>query len=241
MPIGYSGSPRLLKGALIEFSASLLVPNANLIVFQYNPETLARSLAPWAPPTNEDREHPDDKLLNQLKQPYDPQETFTLQLELDAANSLESVATNPGAALYGIADRLSALEMLMYPEVRTPGNGLNVPVDASLQGGPPLGPNVRIISQTRVPVVLFSWGPGRIVPVRVESFSVDEQAFLPTLYPLRAKVSLGLKILDNTAFFANDNSGPVKLAKACYAYTLGQKKGLAVTNMLNSLESLLPF
>jgi hypothetical protein len=241
MPIGYSGSPQLLKGALIEFSASLLVPNANLIVFQYNPETLARSLAPWAPPTKEDREHPDDKLLNQLKQPYDPQETFTLQLELDAADSLESVATNPGAAIYGIADRLSALEMLMYPEVRTPANGLNVPVDASLQGGPPLGPNVQIISQARVPVVLFSWGPGRIVPVRVESFSVDEQAFLPTLYPLRAKVSLGLKILDNTAFLANDNSAPVKLAKACYAYTLGQKKGLAGANMLNSLESLLPF
>jgi hypothetical protein len=230
----------LLKGALIEFSASLLLPTPNLIVFQYNPETLSRSLAPWAPPAKEDREHPDDKLLNQLKQPYDPQETFTLQLELDAADSLESIATNPGASVYGIADRLSALEMLMYPEVLTAVNGLNVPTDASLQGGPPVGPGVKIVSQTRVPVVLFSWGPGRIVPVRVESFSIEEQAFLPTLYPMRAKVSLGMKVLDKSAFFANDQSRPVKLARACYDYTIAQKKALAALNTANAVAPLLP-
>jgi len=47
MPEGYSRSPKLLKGALVQFSAPFLVPVPNVIIFQYNPETLSRTLTPW--------------------------------------------------------------------------------------------------------------------------------------------------------------------------------------------------
>jgi hypothetical protein len=243
MANGYSQSPKLLKGALIQFSAPLLVPIPNLIVFQYNPETLTRNLTPWAPPTKEDREHPDDKLLNQLKQPYDPQETFSLQLELDATDDLENADSHPVAVVSGVASRLAAIEMLLYPPKQSALSALlNVSIDVSIGSGgisASVSKHVDNIPPLSVPVVLFFWGPGRIVPVRITSLSVDEQAFLPTLYPLRAKATIGIKILDKTAFDANDNSAPVKIAKACYDFTRAQKELLALANVANSVESIM--
>ena len=48
---GYSRNPKLLKGALIsQFSAPMLVPIPNIIVFQFNPESMTRTVAAWAPP-----------------------------------------------------------------------------------------------------------------------------------------------------------------------------------------------
>jgi hypothetical protein len=243
MTTGYSRTPKLLKGALIQFSAPLLVPIPNLIVFQYNPESLARSLSPWAPPSKEDREHPDEKLLNQLKQPYDPQETLSLQLELDATDALEKPGSHPVAVLAGVADRIAAIEMLLYPPKQSALSALlNVSIDVSIGSGGisvKASKHVDTIPPLSVPVVLFFWGPGRIVPVRITSMTVDEQAFLPTLYPMRAKVTIGLKILDKSAFDAGDTSAPVKIAKACYDFTRAQKELLALANVANSVESIL--
>jgi hypothetical protein len=90
-----------------------------------------------------------------------------------------------------------------------------------------------------VPVVLFVWGAGRIVPVRLTSFSVEEQAFTPTLYPIRAKVSVGLRVLTESAFPRRNRTASQKLAIAAYRYTLGQKQALSVANMANNVESIL--
>jgi hypothetical protein len=76
------------------------------------------------------------------------------------------------------------------------------------------------------------------VPVRITSFSIDEQAYSPTLYPIRAKVTLGLKILD-AASFGDDDSAPVKIARACYTFTRVQKETLALANVANSVESIM--
>src|SRR5215469_16084140 len=115
---GYSRSPKLLKGALIQFSAPLLIPIPNIIIFQYNPETMSRSLTPWAPPSEESvakaqKEVPN--FLNLMAQPFDPHESFSLTLELDAADALEEPLSHPVAVIAGVADRIAAMEMLLYP------------------------------------------------------------------------------------------------------------------------------
>jgi hypothetical protein len=246
MATGYTRSPKLLKGALIQFSAPLLVPIPNLIVFQYNPETMSRSLTPWTPPAPEGQEKDDDKVEAVLAQPYDPKETITLTLELDAADALEEPASHPVAVISGVADRIAAMEMLLYPPGESALGGL---LSASLSvevGDFSLSASAEVVvaaERKAVPIVLFFWGPGRIVPVRITSFSVDEQAFSPTLYPIRAKVSLGLKILDAAAI-VDDGSAVVKIAKACYTFTRAQKEALALANLANSVESImgmLPF
>ncbi len=252
---GYSRSPKLLKGALIQFSAPMLIPIPNLIVFQYNPETMTRQLTPWSPVQpqrtyNEDGTVRDSSLsseqLNHLSQPFDPQETFSLELELDAADALEEPGSHPIAVVAGVADRISAMELLCYP----PGPGaigglLNVSVSVSIGSGgisASVGAASDVVARRDVPIVLFFWGPGRIVPVRITSFSVVEQQYSPLLYPIRAKVSLGLRVLDENHLLNVrgdlSQSAIVEIAKACYKFTQAQKEGLALANVANSVESI---
>ncbi len=256
MANGYTRSPKLLKGALIQFSAPMLIPIPNIIIFQYNPETMTRQLTPWAPAQhqityNEDGTVKEDKLspeqLNQLSQPFDPQETFSLTLELDAADALEEPGSHPVAVLAGVADRISAMEMLCYPPGPSALGGLlNVSVSVSIGGdGISLGGSAAAdaVPRTDVPIVLFFWGPGRIVPVRITSFSVEEQQYSPLLYPLRAKVTIGLKVLDENHLLNvrgdTSQTAIVEIAKACYKFTRAQKEALALANLANSVESII--
>src|SRR5438874_11349822 len=125
MANGYSRSPKLLKGALIQFSAPMLIPIPNIIIFQYNPETMTRTLVPWKPrekvvyESKEAAEKAGAEFMNQLAQPFDPDETFSLVVELDATDALEHPDLYPVARAAGVADRIAAIEMLCYP----PGPG----------------------------------------------------------------------------------------------------------------------
>jgi hypothetical protein len=252
MANGYTRSPKLLKGALIQFSAPMLIPIPNLIIFQYNPETMTRQLVPWKPREKvvyEDREagaKATAEFLNELAQPFDPQETFSLTLELDAADALEEPGSHPIAVIAGVADRVSAMEMLCYPPGPSALGGLlNVSVSVSV-GGVSVGgglSNADVVPKLKVPVVLFFWGPGRIVPVRITSFSVEEQQYSPLLYPVRAKVSLGMTVLNENHLVnvAGDpgESAIIEFAKICYKFTQAQKEALALANLANSVESII--
>lgn len=239
MTNGFSRSPKLLKGALIEFSERILGPIPNIIVFQYNPETMTRSLEVWQPPSASGQS-PDS---SSTAQPQDPPETFTLDLLLDATDALEEPGSHPVAVISGVADRISAMEMLLYPQEESLLGGLLGSVTGSLNvggGGISLGGSAGAAPVPRgtVPVVLFAWGVGRIVPVRLTSFSVEEQAYSPTLYPIRAKVSIGLKVLTKKDF-CNADKLSEKMAVFAYEYTRKQKQVLAAANVANSVESIL--
>jgi hypothetical protein len=227
MASGYSRSPKLLKGALVELSEPFLGPVPNVIVFQYNPETLTRELTPWSADTR--ARGPSEE--EPTAQPFDPGETFSLTLELDATDALEE--NHPVAVRTGVADRIAALEMLLYPAKDT--GSLLGKAFASLGG------KVDVVPRGSVSVVLFVWGPGCIVPVRLTSFSVEEQAFSPTLYPIRAKVTVGLQVLTEDSFKKPGKvlSTSEELAIVAYKYTRGQKEVLARLNLANSVESIL--
>ncbi len=254
MNTGYSRSPKLLKGALIQFSAPMLIPIPNIIIFQYNPETMTRTLTPWTPVErsyNEETGEMEPLTRAQeraLAQPFDPQETFSLTLELDAADALEHPESHPVAVLAGVADRVAAIEMLCYPPGQSALGGLlNVSVSVSV-GSSGLsasagGAAADVLPRKAVPIVLFFWGPGRIVPVRITSFSVEEQQFSPLLYPIRAKATLGLKVLDENHLLniegTEGGGAAVDIAKACYTFTRAQKEALATANLANSVESII--
>jgi hypothetical protein len=51
------------------------------------------------------------------------------------------------------------------------------------------------ILPTEAPLAVFVWSTQRILPVRVTELSITEEAFDPNLNPIRAKVSLGLRVL----------------------------------------------
>lgn len=237
MPNGYSQTPLFIKGALVALSEPFLGPVPNIILFQYNPESLTRTLSPWATPTQpgEDATAEEKKKFEaSLAQPFDPGESFTLTLELDATDALESPYLHPVAFISGVADKIAALEMLLYP----PGEGLLSGFFGSLGGL--LGGDSAAISRKEVPVVLFIWGPGRIVPVRLSTFQVEEQAFNTALYPIRARVTVGLTVLTDAAFGTPVKGKPnerevtktaEKIAVWSYKWTRGQKEVLARVNL----------
>jgi hypothetical protein len=244
---GYSRTPLLLKGALVEFSERFIGAIPNVIIFQYNPEKMSRTLEVWAPGGSGGSDSSGGHSASNA-QPFDPPETFTLELELDAADALEQPKSHPVAFISGVADRIAAMEMLLYPQEGSLLGNLLGSVGGSLGGavggaisaaGSALGGGApQPVPRGTVPVVLFVWGPGRIVPVRLTSFSVEEQAFSPTLYPIRAKVTIGLKILTPRDFPCNKKL-PEEIAVAAFNFTRKQKQVLAAANTANSVESIL--
>lgn len=237
-------APKLLKGALIRLDETKIGFIPQIIVFQYNPEVLSRKLK--RAEKKEDKEDPETPKGDAPVQPADPTEEFDLVLELDATDDLAEPLTHPTAVLAGVADRIAAIEMLLFPADEV---GLLSSAIASLAGRLGAGATAPIPKRTEVPVVLLVWGPGRILPVNIESVAVEEQAFNIALYPIRAKVTISIKVLTEDYYKARVTDKTQlrpaeELARSAYSFTLKQKKKLAAANVLNSLDSLmsmLPF
>lgn len=169
----FPGSPRLQKGAIVGLDPTN--PLASVIVFQYNPDTLTRSLTAQ---TTEGEANRGEAL--RLKGP--PQETMSLDVEIDATDQLEQGDST--ATSMGIYPALAALEMLLYPK-----SALVIANEALAAVG------IIEIIPPEAPLTLFVWGLKRVVPVRLTNFSITEEAFDPGLNPIRAKVSLGMRVL----------------------------------------------
>jgi hypothetical protein len=240
---GYSRSPNLLKGAIVQFVEMPIVPIPNIIIFQYNPDTLQRTLTPYAPPEPSSRAPgetpPSTAPADAASQPFDPAETFNLSLVLDASDALETPESHPVAFVTGVADRIAALEMLLYPTGDSLLGNLVGSINVSVSGGAISASLRRSAARPEVPVTLFIWGPGRIVPVRLTSFNVEEQQWNQLLYPTRAKVTVGLKVITKDALERPGNSSAGKaIAKFCYDFTRGQKELLALANIANTVEAV---
>jgi len=233
---------KLLKGAFIRLDETGIGPVPQIIVFQYNPETLSRKFKPYEKPVDKEGNKPDPAAQ---AAPYFPEEEMDVVVELDATDDLEDPLTHPVAMLAGVADRIAALEMLIYPAGET---GLLSSAVASLAGALGLGGSASVPERTEAPVVLLAWGPGMIVPVKITSFAVEEQAFNPALYPIRAKVTVGVKVLTED-YFASRAEGrqlspAEEMARSAFKYTLKQKKVLAAASIGSNVEeilSMLPF
>lgn len=243
---GFSRSPLLLKGALIEFSERFIGPLPNIIIFQYNPASMSRSLEVYNPFQTEEVTDEEGQVqsvnysISADAQPHDPPESFSLELELDATDDLE--IGDPIAVATGVADRIAALEMLLYPQEESLLGELLGAISVSIGGGGASASTsaaAEPVPRGRVPVLLFVWGPGRILPVRLTSFNVDEQAHSPILYPTQAKVSLGVQVLTLNELNAYQDSMSKDLAIAAYKFTRKQKQVLAASNVANTVQSIL--
>ena len=208
----FPNSPRLVKGGLV-----LVDPDAGtvqkIIVLQYNPDTLTRSLQPQGVTG----ETADRSEALRLKGP--PIETIKLDAEIDATDQLETA--DPLATSVGIHPQLAALEMIVYP------------TSAQLQANNTLEQSGTLeIAPVIAPLTLFIWSKSRVVPVRLTDFSITEEAFDPNLNPTRAKVSLGMRVLS-----VNDLGFAVKGGSLFMAYQQ-QKEKLAAQNPGGTLNTL---
>jgi hypothetical protein len=169
-------SPRLLKGGIVQMdpgSGRVL----RVIGLQYNPDTLSRTLQLQATGESGDRSEA-------MRLKGAAVETIKVEIEIDAAERLGDPEANPVTVKLGIQPELAALESLVQPRA-----------DALQANDALAGAGVLEVLPLESPLTLFVWSKQRVVPVRVTDLSVTEEAFDVALNPIRAKVSLGLRVL----------------------------------------------
>ncbi|HSB10224.1 MAG TPA: hypothetical protein VLM38_12125 [Blastocatellia bacterium] len=172
----FPNSPRLIKGGIV-----LIDPNTSavlrIIPLQYNPDTLSRTLQIKGLAEGGDRS-------DALRLTGPPVETIKVDVEIDATDQLEAPDQNRNAAEAGIHPQLAALETIVYP------------ANSQIQTNNSLASSGTLeIVPMETPLTLFIWSKNRVLPVRLTDFSITEEAFDPSLNPIRAKVSLGMRVL----------------------------------------------
>ncbi len=218
---GYSRNPVILPGVLVQVMFEFGVPIPNIVPFQYNPEKMTRGFEPWNPfatdPQNQAAQTP-------LTQPFDPNETYGLELLFNGVEDIEM--NNPIAMATGVASRIAALKKLILPS-----DGLFGDLIASanaLSGKTP----EDTADRKQVPLTLLVMGPGLMVPVRITELSVEVTEFTAQLYPLMAKATLSLNVLTPDVFKCVEGDA-AKLAIAAYNFTKLQEDALAIANIGN--------
>lgn len=176
----FPSSPRLTKGAIVSIDLPSSIPQ--VIIFQYNPHSLTRTLEPKTGEGEGDHSE-----VFRLKGA--PVESISLDIELDATDQLEHPDQNPTVTKMGIYPQLAALEMILYPKMT------GVIANAVLAA---IG--IQEVVPPEGPFILFIWGPKRVLPVRLTSFSITEEAYDTSLNPIQAKVSLKLRVLSYDDF-----------------------------------------
>jgi hypothetical protein len=239
MPADNPIAPKLVKGALVEMSERFLGPVPNVIIFQFNPSQITRSFEAWAPPEagDEGDESGAASRSAATAQPGDPTETLSLSLLLDATDALETPDSHPIQVISGVADRLSALELLMFPQEDSLLGALLTGAVSALGGS--VSFSVAEARRGSVPITLFVWGINRIVPVRVTSFEVEEQEYSPILYPHRVKVSLGMRVLMPDELADHPDELARTIAQTAYKFTRKQREVWGAANLANTVESVM--
>jgi hypothetical protein len=209
----FPGSPRLVRGGLVlidPVSAAI----KRTIVLQYNPDSLSRTLQVQALAESGDRSQ-----AMRIKGP--PVETIKLDAEIDATDQLEFPDQNQTTVAFGILPQLAALETIIYPSssTLTSNNAL-------------VGSGTLEIAPMEAPLTLFVWSKNRVLPVRISDLSITEEAFDPALNPIRAKVSLGLRVL------SVDDFGFDQLGGSLFMTHLQQKERLAALSPGGALSTL---
>ena len=208
---GLTASPRILKGGLVLLDPDTGLP-VRVISFQYNPDTLTRSLQAQGMGENGDRSE-----ALRLKGPA--VETIKVEAELDLTDQLE--AADATALSSGLHPQLAALEGMIQPKASVLQSNNDLASLGTLE-----------IVPAEAPLAVFVWGPSRVVPVRVTEFSITEEAFDTNLNPIRAKVSLGLRVLNINDVNFDDAAGRLFMA---YLREKERLAGLATQGTLGSM------
>jgi hypothetical protein len=203
-------NPRLLRGALV--SIDPVIPIPKLVVFQYNPDSVTRTLAARVPNDAGSR-------LTATRLAGAPQENIKMDIEIDATDQLEK--SDKVAMTLGIYPQLSTLEMLLYP------SSVEVIANTVL-----LATGTIELLPPPAPLTLLIWGVKRVVPVRLSEFTITEQAHDTTLNPIRASIALGLTVLSYEDFSITNPGYYIFLAHQVI------KEGMAILNTVTDAAAI---
>jgi hypothetical protein len=205
---------RSSKGALVSFDMSNPVPR--VILFQYNPDTMSRYLQGQGGGGDKGGSQ-----MEALRLRGPPNETISLDIELDATDKLEHPDQNKVTAESGLYPELSALELLLYPKSQD-----------MISASKAASSGILEIIPAESLFTLFVWGPKKVLPVHITKLDITEEAFDANLNPVRAKISLGLRVLTYSDLTA-DHPG----YSLFFAHQIA-KESLAAHGITNDLSTI---
>jgi hypothetical protein len=213
----------MLRGALIEYASGLIGPIPNVVIFQFNPESLSRALQIPPRPTG----------ATQRETTQAGEHTFekiTFKAHFSAANALADDKVL--ARTFGIGPQLSALEKMVLPSSKL-ASLVDAAIDAigsAIAGGST--PAAQPIPRETYPRILFIWGLSRVLPVTIDSMTIGELEYDAVLNPLRAEVDITLSVI------AVDGCSDDVLAKGALEFTTIAKEAQAMANLANTADQV---
>lgn len=221
--------PYLLRGALIEYASDFLGPLPNVVLFQFNPESLSRTIQiPARPSGASSRESSQAGEL--------PTETISLTAYFSAADYLNG--QEGVAQAFGIGPQLAALEKMAQPQsllTDLTRQALDAVAGALAEGSEP---PTQTIPRQRYPKLLFIWGATRVLPVKIDSLRIVEQHFDNLLNPIQAEVALEIAVMHPDACM------PDPVAQGAFAFSSLAKDAQATVNLAGVVKQaleLIPF
>lgn len=211
----------LLRGALVEYGTGLIGPIPNVVIFQFNPETLTRSL--------QIPERPGGSASRETSQAGEAVfETISFTAHFSAADQMKDDKVL--ARLFGVGPQLSALEKMVHPSALLSGL-VGAAIDAigdALGGGGAAPAPTQPIPRESYPRILFVWGVTRVLPVVITSMRITEKQYDSLLNPVQAEVEIELTVN------AIDGCSEDQLAQGALTYTTMAKEAQAVANLANT-------
>ncbi|MCX5260756.1 hypothetical protein [Streptomyces canus] len=213
----YADIPKPIRSGLVVVNPDTGTPQ-RVIVLQFNPDTLERTVAPQSAGDSGDggsggTGSGDRNEALRLKGPA--QESWKFTAEIDATDQFEIAAPD------GIHPQLATLEMLVQPTTEQLRAASRLSQKGTIE-----------ISPIEMPLTLFTWGSKRVMPVRLTELSVNESAFDVNLNPIRASLGIGMKILTVSDLPAGHRGADLYMAH------LAQKERLAAAARGGSLGAL---
>lgn len=227
----------MLRGALVEYGSNFLGPLPNVVVFQFNPEQLARTITI---PQRAEAASSGSRTSERRQAEAPPLESFTVTAHFTAADDLGkggAVAAIP--RVFGIGPQIAALEKMVYPS-NILGGLLGQAIDAigdALGGGDNEAPE-RPVPREQLPRILLIWGLTRILPVTIKSMTITEQRYDFLLNPVQAQVEIGLEVISDLS------SGSDDIGEGALTYTQTVKEAQAALNLVKAVElavDIIPF
>jgi hypothetical protein len=215
----------VLKGALVEYASDFLGPLPNVVVFQFNPETVNRTVQIPSRPTGAS--------AREISQAGDlPVEKYDLTIQLNADDPVMPAFTKT----VGIGPPLAALQKMVQPAGPIFGPSQVVDAVAAAVSSGSDNP-VQLIPRETYPRILFLWGATRILPVVIESMQIVEKQYDGLLNPILADVTMSMSVMLPDPFVDD------AIAQGASKYSEGAKEVLAAANLATAaaqVASLFP-
>jgi len=213
----YADIPKPIRSGIVVVDPERGTPQ-RIIVLQFNPDTLERSLAPQSAGGSGDSGGGGSGDRNEALRLKGPaEETWKFTAEIDATDQFEVAAPD------GIHPELATLEMLVHPTTAQLIEASRLSKKGTIE-----------ISPIEMPLTLFTWGSKRVMPVRITELAINESAFDVNLNPIRAGLSIGMKVLSVSDLPAGHRGADLYMAH------LAQKEQLARAARGGGLGSLGP-